>query len=315
MPQPTDTAPSFDVFISYSKDDLEHVTPLVVGLELRGVTVWWDRNRVLGGADIDDAVKQGLQASRALIVCFGGHGKASHWMRGELDEFIQVGNRPIIPVLLPSCPPDPDIPLFIRSFRRITMAPDGIADVVGEITNVLGIEERSSSIPELDQDGFTDLSRGVRLGDVASDELRIAIGGELRQRVHGHSAIEVDGSSVEMIHGSATRSISMSSTTTVGVAQVTTIGGACATTIGGVWTAEVGMHFALQAGLGIHLSAGATLRASGTAVEIVAGQELVLRCGPVSIRITSDGEVSLTGVRRLVGVDGSGTMPNVPPPS
>ena len=56
-----------DVFISYSKKDVEQVRLLEAMLEAEGYSVWWDRD-LKAGEDFSDTIAKQLELARAVIV-------------------------------------------------------------------------------------------------------------------------------------------------------------------------------------------------------------------------------------------------------
>ena len=56
-----------DIFISYSKKDVDQVRLLEAMLEAEGYTVWWDRN-LKAGDDFSDTIVKQLELARAVIV-------------------------------------------------------------------------------------------------------------------------------------------------------------------------------------------------------------------------------------------------------
>ena len=46
-----------DIFLSYSREDLQRVSPLVEALEGEGLSVWWDRKVARG-----ESVEEGIDA-------------------------------------------------------------------------------------------------------------------------------------------------------------------------------------------------------------------------------------------------------------
>lgn len=86
-----------DIFLSYAREDLVRVRPLVSALESCGWSVWWD-NVIRPGQTFDRAIEQALTNSRCVIVAWSQASVTSDWVRVEAE----VGRRRkvLVPVLL-----------------------------------------------------------------------------------------------------------------------------------------------------------------------------------------------------------------------
>lgn len=101
-----------DVFLSYSSDDREHVTPLVDALERIGLSVWWDR--AIGvGTTYDREIEQQLSDARCVLVVWSKHSVDSDWVRNEAQDGLD--RSVLIPVRIDDVKP----PL---AFRRAQTA-------------------------------------------------------------------------------------------------------------------------------------------------------------------------------------------------
>jgi len=88
-----------DVFISYSRKDVEFVRRLTASLEDRGVDVWFDQADIHAGVKWSTAIQQGLRASNAMILIISPDSMASTNVEDEWQYFLDK-KKPIIPVLL-----------------------------------------------------------------------------------------------------------------------------------------------------------------------------------------------------------------------
>ena len=99
-----------DVFISYSRKDLERVRGLIAALEANALSVWWDRKLRIGSSFRED-IDQALHGARVVIVVWSANSIKSNWVREEADEGARRGI--LIPVLLD----DVMIPIGFRSLQ------------------------------------------------------------------------------------------------------------------------------------------------------------------------------------------------------
>jgi hypothetical protein len=84
-----------DIFISYSRLDLDRVRPIAERLTLLGYSVWWDRD-LRAGAMFADEIERQLDGARAVLTAWSHNARNSTWVYAEssrgLDahKFLQV---------------------------------------------------------------------------------------------------------------------------------------------------------------------------------------------------------------------------------
>ncbi|MGH9832750.1 MAG: SUMF1/EgtB/PvdO family nonheme iron enzyme [Blastocatellia bacterium] len=101
-----------DIFLSYSSQDRERITPLIQSLEQQGWSVWYDR-RIPPGKTYDEVIEQALDEARCVVVVWSQSSVQSEWVKVEADE--GMNRRILVPVLIEEA----RIPL---AFRRIQAA-------------------------------------------------------------------------------------------------------------------------------------------------------------------------------------------------
>jgi hypothetical protein len=106
----------FDVFLSHNSKDKPLVKELAVWLKAQGIKVWYDEWELRPGMPWQRELEQGIVQSGTTIICFGQAGFGT-WhepeMRAAISESMQRG-CPVIPVLLPGCPANLELPLFLQ---------------------------------------------------------------------------------------------------------------------------------------------------------------------------------------------------------
>jgi tetratricopeptide (TPR) repeat protein len=121
--------PLFDVFLSHNSKDKPAVREIAKALRARQLRVWLDEDDLVPGRPWQEALEEIIQTTKAAAVLVGRDGLGP-WevpeMRACLSEFV---NRklPVIPVLLPDAPSQPDLPLFLRAFTWVDLR-GGITD-------------------------------------------------------------------------------------------------------------------------------------------------------------------------------------------
>ena len=81
---------SDQVFISYSRRDVESAIRLQGILEESGYTVWRDEHRIRGGEFITDTLLQGIANSGAVMVLSSPASAKSNWVRKEVNFALQI---------------------------------------------------------------------------------------------------------------------------------------------------------------------------------------------------------------------------------
>lgn len=90
------------VFISYSRKDLEFVEQLAADLQRTGFDVWYDMSGISGGAEWKVAIERALRNSQFVIVVLSPDSVASEWVDREFLFASQL-NRMIVPVMYREC--------------------------------------------------------------------------------------------------------------------------------------------------------------------------------------------------------------------
>lgn len=85
-------------FVSYKRQDIGRVAPLIRLLQERRVPVWYDRG-IPGGAEWDEVIEEQLSRARFVLVCTSQAAIESKYVRREV-KFADALNVPILPVLL-----------------------------------------------------------------------------------------------------------------------------------------------------------------------------------------------------------------------
>ena len=107
-----DDSPSYDVFLSYSRDDDQAAEKLAGYLTDVGIRVFFDRWALVPGSDWQASLDKALQSSAALVLLISPSKAVSTWREKESQSADSAGKR-IIPVLLPGAKPE-KIPAFLK---------------------------------------------------------------------------------------------------------------------------------------------------------------------------------------------------------
>jgi hypothetical protein len=117
------SAHQFDVFLSHNSKDKPAVRELAEKLKSRGMRVWLDEWELVPGRPWQEALEQIIQTTKSAAVLVGADGFGP-WeipeMRGCLSQFVER-RLPVIPVLLPTAPSKPVLPLFLTQFTWVDL--------------------------------------------------------------------------------------------------------------------------------------------------------------------------------------------------
>lgn len=176
----------FSVFLSYNSEDRPAVSRIAETLKGHGIRVWIDYLELQPGVPWEGFAENAILECSATAVFIGpkGLGKwASVEMRLAKQRQLE-GNFPVIPVLLPGCPPLNDaLPPFIKSNTVIDFRERSLDDeqtirrfrwgITGQKPPALPTEETPQAIPpagpdKLSQveDAVSNLARFLKSGNV-----------------------------------------------------------------------------------------------------------------------------------------------------
>jgi len=133
---------SFDVFLSYNSKDRSAVIALAERLKAYGLKVCLDVWELRPGHPWGEFFAS-IKSSRSVAVLVGSDGIAP-WDDGEMEmkAYLQTlfldRKLPVIPVLLPGCPHQPDLPDFLKEFAWVDLRDnneeDGLLRLIWGIT-------------------------------------------------------------------------------------------------------------------------------------------------------------------------------------
>lgn len=139
-----------DVFVSYARDDLPRVKPLVGMLEAQGWSVFWDR-QILPGQAWSTLIEEKLTAAKAVVVVWSRTSVQSEWVKAEAMAARERGI--LVPVRIDAAP----IPLPFGLIQTANLDPEaagGSDDIPHLMTNL----SRLVALPVTDATAATRLA-------------------------------------------------------------------------------------------------------------------------------------------------------------
>jgi hypothetical protein len=114
---------TFDVFLSHNSKDKPAIRQLGEALRGRGFAVWLDEWELVPGRPWQLALEEIIRTTKSAVVAVGADGLGP-WEEPEtracLSEFVDR-RLPVIPVLLPGAPTQPELPLFLKAFTWVDL--------------------------------------------------------------------------------------------------------------------------------------------------------------------------------------------------
>ncbi len=101
------------IFISYAREDSGRVVALVKLFEDQGWSIWWDRDNLLTGKQLDKEIEQAIQGAACVLVCWSKDSIDADWVIAEAAEAIEQNK--LMPVTLDRVKP----PLRFRPYNAI----------------------------------------------------------------------------------------------------------------------------------------------------------------------------------------------------
>ena len=138
-PPPRSRSGEFDVFLCHNWDDKPAVKRIAQRLKEAGIHPWLDEEQLPPGQPWQRLLEQQIGRIKSAAVFVGAAGMGP-WQEEEIDALLRVFKKrkaPVIPVLLPDAPSQPDLPLFLGArtwvdFRRPD--PDPLKQLLWGIT-------------------------------------------------------------------------------------------------------------------------------------------------------------------------------------
>ena len=107
-----------DIFVSYAGPDREAAFQIVAFLEGHGVACWVAPRDVGPGVEYGQAIIDGIEASRAIVLVLSEHANESPFVRKEVERAVSKV-KPILPVRIREVQPAGALEFFISSSQWI----------------------------------------------------------------------------------------------------------------------------------------------------------------------------------------------------
>lgn len=130
------------VFISYSRKDIESVNYIREILDRNGIPYWIDKDGIFSGENYKEVIVDAIETAKAVIFVSSVHSNASINVIRELGYAVKQ-RRTIIPIMLDDTPYAKSIRLDISDIHQIELYKDDMIsekEIVTSILYVLGLD-------------------------------------------------------------------------------------------------------------------------------------------------------------------------------
>ncbi len=162
---------SYDVFVSYDRDDEPIVEAIVDELRGLGVTAWRDRDSGSGGDRFISTIESAMSRSSACAVFVRGVPTGWHDEELQLALDLSVSNSEfrVIPVLLPESIDDSELPGWLRirtwvDLRADPLSPSQIERLRDAIQGIPAASDDEARNPYVGLRAFTEHEHGLCFG-------------------------------------------------------------------------------------------------------------------------------------------------------
>lgn len=122
----------YDVFLSYSRRNLNEARYVVRALRGEGLRVWMDERSIQPGSTWEDELNRGLRCSRCMVLCVSEDALRSRWVKNEYRYFLNK-NKPLFPLVL-DARRIPDFPAELAAKQYVVMDDlDRLLDAVWDV--------------------------------------------------------------------------------------------------------------------------------------------------------------------------------------
>lgn len=116
-----------DIFISYSRRDLEFVTRLASDLDAKVAGVWFDKSDIRAGQRWRDSIAEGIRACKVVVLVLSPDAAASKNVQDEINQALE-GDKTIIPVLYRAVELEGGLADLVRETQTIDLRRGSYAD-------------------------------------------------------------------------------------------------------------------------------------------------------------------------------------------
>jgi hypothetical protein len=144
-----------DIFISYSRSDLDRIRPIAEALAKRGWTLWWDPD-VPTAEPFDRIIAEELQTAGAVVVIWSKNSIGSYRVKAQAAE--GLSRQILIPVIID---PDIDPPVQFRILQSLIFVDVKNVELSAQFKELLSGLKKIIGPPPFELPPASDSSRNI----------------------------------------------------------------------------------------------------------------------------------------------------------
>ena len=125
------------IFISYSRKDIEFVERLVSDLKSADLTVWYDLSGLDGGTQWGTEIQRAIKQSQHFLLVLSPNSLESKWVQREFL-YAEKINLKVIPLLYLPC----DLPMWLLDLQLIDLQGKNYQTNFDRVLKALGVQTR-----------------------------------------------------------------------------------------------------------------------------------------------------------------------------
>src|SRR5689334_12457612 len=130
------------IFISYSRKDINFARKLAGDLEKAGYEVWWDLTDLRGGDDWPRVIPAAIEESQFVIVVLSPNSVISDWVEKEYMQAISLRKK-IIPIMLIQA----RVPFALNTINYVDFTGEDYAASLNNLLGTLGYTGEMPVVP------------------------------------------------------------------------------------------------------------------------------------------------------------------------
>jgi hypothetical protein len=121
------------VFVSYSRKDINFARRLAADLEQAGFDVWWDISDLKGGDDWIRFIPSAIQASQYFVVLLSPDSLQSEWVSKEYSYALRLRKK-VVPAMIKPC----DVPFALNTINYVDFVNEDYDLAINKLLGALG---------------------------------------------------------------------------------------------------------------------------------------------------------------------------------
>jgi len=132
-PKMADQETKPQVFISYSRKDINFARRLAADVEHAGFEVWWDVSDLKGGDDWVRFIPSAIEASQYFVVLLSPNAVQSEWVAKEYSYALRLRKK-VVPAMIKPC----EVPFALNTINYVDFVHDDYDLAVNKLLGALG---------------------------------------------------------------------------------------------------------------------------------------------------------------------------------